>query len=334
MRYLIVKGCAGLGNRLLTAASALEYAEKTDRTLFIDWEDGQYGPEGENVFYSHFEIENSFGPKSYSELEIDHDVYPVSIRNSYRRMWNHLFVSGRSNLLRRFPARLLPRGRASMIHGFWHLLQDGGRIDRTSDSDAIRAIFNTNAVPLGGNYAEGIAAKTVFFADYTPSIKLDYLRRIVPNRSLLDRVEALTAKNDLHGNCLGLHIRMSDKKPDDHQGLSDLISLLRSKFGGARIFLATDNSNVERYLKDVFTEKSVLTTDKYLPVLNEGVGLHELNFKSPHLKNHQILEESIIDMWLLSKCEYLFYQGNSAFSGISRRLHQDQTKCFDWQSLR
>ena len=46
----------------------------------------------------------------------------------------------------------------------------------------------------------------------------------------------------------------------------------------------------------------------------------------------RILEESVMDMWLLSKCEYLLYQGNSTFSLISKTLHSNKNKVVDWNA--
>ena len=44
----------------------------------------------------------------------------------------------------------------------------------------------------------------------------------------------------------------------------------------------------------------------------------------------KMFHDSIMDMWLLSKAEYLLYQGNSTFSTISMELKKG-INCFDWQ---
>jgi hypothetical protein len=47
----------------------------------------------------------------------------------------------------------------------------------------------------------------------------------------------------------------------------------------------------------------------------------------------RMAEESVIDMFMLSRMEYLFYQKGSTFSEISRIYHADEGKCYDWQML-
>ena len=39
-KYLILKGCAGLGNRIFSILNAISYSKKTGRKLIIDWSDG------------------------------------------------------------------------------------------------------------------------------------------------------------------------------------------------------------------------------------------------------------------------------------------------------
>ena len=41
-RYLLVKGIAGLGNRILSVLNGILYARLSDRLLFVDWRDPDY----------------------------------------------------------------------------------------------------------------------------------------------------------------------------------------------------------------------------------------------------------------------------------------------------
>src|SRR5579871_704736 len=49
-RVLLVKGSAGLGNRILSLLSALLFARLTGRRLAVDWSDPLYARDGENSF--------------------------------------------------------------------------------------------------------------------------------------------------------------------------------------------------------------------------------------------------------------------------------------------
>jgi hypothetical protein len=53
---LLIKAKGGLGNRMLSAASAIAYAEATKRDWCIDWRDGVYAPVGVNAVNQLFQI--------------------------------------------------------------------------------------------------------------------------------------------------------------------------------------------------------------------------------------------------------------------------------------
>ena len=48
-KYLIVKGLAGLGNRMLSALTGILYARLSGRRLIIDWRDPTYSSDGSNA---------------------------------------------------------------------------------------------------------------------------------------------------------------------------------------------------------------------------------------------------------------------------------------------
>jgi hypothetical protein len=53
-RYLLVKGAAGLGNRIFALLSAILYARLTRRQLVVDWTDGSYSSDGSNAIHHFF----------------------------------------------------------------------------------------------------------------------------------------------------------------------------------------------------------------------------------------------------------------------------------------
>jgi hypothetical protein len=54
-KFLLVKGRAGLGNRILCLLSAILYTRLTGRRLIVDWSDDTYSNDGSNVFTSLFQ---------------------------------------------------------------------------------------------------------------------------------------------------------------------------------------------------------------------------------------------------------------------------------------
>ena len=78
-KFLILKGCAGLGNRLITLCNAIEYSQKSNRTLLVDWSDGQFGVKGDNIFYKYFCLKEIQHIQSIEEIIDFHNLsyYPL-----------------------------------------------------------------------------------------------------------------------------------------------------------------------------------------------------------------------------------------------------------------
>ena len=58
-QYVLVKGKAGLGNRMMSAMTGILYAMLSSRRVVIDWSDFAYSNAGENVFPRLFSTPNS-----------------------------------------------------------------------------------------------------------------------------------------------------------------------------------------------------------------------------------------------------------------------------------
>ena len=59
-RFLLVKGSAGMGNRILGLLTGILFARLSGRHLVVDWGDPLYSPDGQNVFPKLFETPNIF----------------------------------------------------------------------------------------------------------------------------------------------------------------------------------------------------------------------------------------------------------------------------------
>lgn len=79
-RILILKGCAGLGNRLITLYSAIRYCIKTHRKLYVDWSDGMFEDKGKNAFFEFFELKGVEHSENLKEVYLAVDnhasIYP------------------------------------------------------------------------------------------------------------------------------------------------------------------------------------------------------------------------------------------------------------------
>ncbi|NQY68380.1 MAG: hypothetical protein HRT72_11755, partial [Flavobacteriales bacterium] len=97
-------------------------------------------------------------------------------------------------------------------------------------------------------------------------------------------------------------------------------------------FLATDNADIEkRFIDEV--GGNLITNSKEFPEFNKDKGIHywAINDDSKTHLLRKIFEESIDDLWMLSMCDQLFYQGNSTFSQLAALLSKGV--CLDWQKF-
>lgn len=69
MRYIVVKGIAGIGNRLFTLSCAIDYAIKHNRVLVVHWNDFCYSDDEKDVFNKYFQIKCKHSPTIPSEIK-------------------------------------------------------------------------------------------------------------------------------------------------------------------------------------------------------------------------------------------------------------------------
>jgi hypothetical protein len=333
-RYLILKGCAGLGNRLYTISYAIEYAQKTNRTLLVDWSDGQFGKYGENVFYKYFDLEGIDYIESLNEIN-DYDnlsKYPEVWGNNRQKKLYDLYVQDNSKWLRKIPKRFIPRGNISKLYEYWRYKGDKYTTGELSDLAALESLFSKEDIPFGGKYKYSMKEDIVFFADFCPVFDHNILKnRITLKDNVKIEIDDFLKKHNFLKNTIGVHVRFTDKVPDkDVSYIFDKInSIDLDKF---KIFLATDNLEIQNEFQEKY--KNIIVYNNNLkPLTSIDRGIHQWGLDNNDGDyNINMLKESIIDMWLLSKCEILFYQGNSSFSGVSKILHEDQSNVYNWQA--
>jgi hypothetical protein len=75
MKYLIIKGWLGFGDRLETLKMGIKYALENKLTVYVDWRDTIWS-HGEEDFYTYFELINIPQLKSLDEIPEDATIYP------------------------------------------------------------------------------------------------------------------------------------------------------------------------------------------------------------------------------------------------------------------
>jgi len=341
-RALIVKGIAGLGNRLRCVAAAIEYADKTGRTIYIDWNDGMFLPEGMNAFNEYFEIVDfpsvtkvedlhiaSYYPTVYSDLPMNSSIYNYFEK---RQMENRLIRKG--------------------MHYLFKAAHEVGRKNDPVDNLVCKAsqiyqsfvlhpnlqkkYSDSGKFAFGAHLSRFIDADAVIYCDNIPFYHSDTMvKHIHMKKNIAEKVDKFVSKNHLDNKTVGCHVRASGKKcyGDMDRFIARLKKFIKEN-GIEKVFLCTDNSRIEEKFKTVFNNRLV-TQSKYLPNINKGeTGIHDyaMHSKDGELQK-RLTEEAIIDMFALAKVDYLFYQFGSTFSEISSVYHIDRSRCKSWMSL-
>jgi hypothetical protein len=321
-KYLLLKGSAGLGNRLYTLSAAIEYSYRTNRHLIVDWRDGTYAPKGMNAFDLMFKLNNvnHINIKEIEKLNIS-SVYPRAFDIKSESIYSQ-FLSYNNHSLRRVPTRFLPVGSFRKIKGGWTLRKEKKVV---SNNQGFYSLFTKNDFPFGGDLSLKRKEDIVIYADYCPNFDPATLRQkliLQPEVAILvEKIEQEMCLQD----AIGIHIRNTDMKPN--RAIGDFINLIANQQPKSLIFLSTDDSDVELNFKSRFKNLRTLPKDFKL---NTSSGLHngvsDINKKQMYLN-------SVLDMWLLSKCKTLFYQKHSSFSTISKFL-SNSNQIYDWQDFK
>lgn len=330
-KYLIVKGCAGLGNRLVTVIAAIKYAKRNNRILIIDWEDGQFDKFGENAFSKTFHLKNVDYLESYKDI-IGFDSLSHSsnlFKAEPQKGVYELYFQESSKLFLKLPEGLFPKGNLSKLRFCWKPISKKQKKSSDNDLKAIANVFDPNCLVYGDWLKNNNSDDILYYVDFLPNISFKDLKDYIePKLFIHKKVDEFAHSYQFDTDVTGVHVRNTDKKPS--ASLDKLIDKLKSDVRTKRIYLSTDSEDVENLFKKQF--KDLILFPKYKPNLkNEGLHQWALYNNAEELK-YRIYEDSLLEMMLLSKAKYLFYQGNSTFSKISKVYHKHQNNCYDWQS--
>ncbi|MDE6418733.1 MAG: hypothetical protein K2K49_05950 [Duncaniella sp.] len=342
-KYLVVKGLAGLGNRLITLLAAADYARATGRSLHVDWSDGMFGPVGENVFYKYFALDGVTSEENLAavakRLAEGASSYPATLTpealmaNIYATYDCVSSPLGR-NPLYRVPLSLVTRGTASAFFGLqtWQPLPD------THDGwrKSLANVRNGRGFVIGSVLPRNIDSEIVIYADFRPWVKSERIFDIVRLREpLLKEFKEFAAKHDLGDKGIGVHVRATDKTTSKSRDkLHRHITEWLGESDKRKVFLSSDNPEVVAEFEAAYPGR-VVQYPKFMPDDPSGHGLH--HWALQQCDNGEIKEkmfrEALADMWVLSMCDRLLWQGNSSFSLMSAHLKKDKKNVKDWLKL-
>lgn len=339
-KYLVLKGCAGLGNRLITLMKAIKYCKKTKRTLYVDWADGMFSGIGDNAFFKYFELRNIDYVKDLSLIKDSYQkgasTYPKKMRLSdldtpVIRTFNALTPRIAQIVPYKVLMTLFFKEKTSYFVG----LQSWQRTVYTKNK-YINAIKNRND---GENFVLGSALTArrkediVFFADFRPLVSIKNLFDYISlKQEYLDKINDFANQNRIR-ETIGVHIRYTDKKPKSKiERLKKQIDAILKENSEQKIFLCSDNNDViEDFLKRY--GENIIQRPKYIPKTNNQ-GIHIWAAKNLDAETKEkMMEDSIMDMWLLAMTKELYWQGNSSFSYISKYIKNDKQHTHNWMGF-
>ena len=304
---VLVKGAAGLGNRIFSLLTAAVYAELAGRTAVVDWRDAVFAPNGD-------------------EATKHVDLFPLLFKPGVLRGWE-------------------PLDDSDLVPAVWRGNLDVSAVDLLLRLDpakatAFRATAITSARPDKLDYSERLVVMWSWRERILPMrkhlrqhpeyrglsdfhlLRLACRRLLVPSdrvREQVDRVWAETGGDPV----LGLHVRQSDLKAPVGVLIRKVERVLRNS-SAKSLFLATDSGEVEGQIKKRFAGLPVITLHKEFP--EPGTPLHyDLSCRDRVTRACDCLA----DMLLLARCSELIYAGRSSFALVARLFAADDQRAFD-----
>ena len=113
---------------------------------------------------------------------------------------------------------------------------------------------------------------------------------------------------------IGMHIRYTDRK-NSYARYDSIASRILRTHPGAAVFLCTDNQAVEKDLRSRYS--NLITTPKWFAP--PGKPLHRTR-ECPDALERSV--EALVEMYLLSRCQYLIYNSTSTY-GVMARLFSE-----------
>jgi hypothetical protein len=285
-RILLVKGCAGLGNRILCLLTACLYARLSKRRLIVDWRDPYYSNDGSNVFDKFYHCTIS---SPLYELPDTDSIAPPVWRNHLRESVLEMSAHYGPQFLHH------PDSWSQCSIDLSELNHQADILVMWSYFEQVRSLRRH----FSGDFEEFRHRSTKVILR---QVLADNLRL---NPSIQKRIDMFKANWEKQ-RTVGVHIRYTDKKSRVRAMCRKVHSLIKHE-PDMHIFLATDNLKVKEIFENRFPR--VLTTPKYYP--EPGTPMHHPS-ACPDQLEHGI--EALIDMYLLAECDCLVLDESSAFA--------------------
>lgn len=284
---LLVKGSAGLGNRILSLLSAILYARLCGRRLVVDWSDSLYTRNNENSF-----------PLLFSKpVSAPMDPRPVSVAPP---RWRNCVDTAAEHFLNTLERR---RERST-------LSADLSRLDHPED-----------VLVFWAQEERVRQMRRHFHGDFQPLARRtdDAILRDLIRSELALHPEIAARVSDFRQSrwseeVVGVHMRYSDRR-GRIQNTFRHVDRIVARHPRSRVFLATDNEDLLRHARDRYGAGRLIATEKWLPV--PGQPIHR-NAQGPDgLRKAQ---DALLELYLLGSCRWLVSDHRSSFAYVAALL--------------
>lgn len=291
-RILILKGKAGLGNRLLSVLGSILYCQTYDRLLCVDWTDGAYAAKGIEAFGRSFTCNVPLIP--LGEVDENSDIFPP--------IWKHRICRSVREMIDEHDPKYWDNEDAVFSRysiRFQHRCPAHHVVLRWSYHDDINEFF-----PLLG-------MKLFTEAKRYRALQETMQKHVAIEETLRKEFEQISPEF-LSGETIGIHVRYTDNRNPLQVQLAQLERLAK-KHSQATIFVATDSEMVESKLRAIYPGR-IVTTHKSLSA--SGSPLHRQGL------GDEARRSALLDLYLLSKCDYLVYSARSTFGYCAALMSQ------------
>ncbi len=297
-QFLVIKGKAGMGNRILSVLDGILYSQITGRQLIVDWSDYTYSNDNSNIFPLFFDL-----PSSLSLEEIKShgmSIHPVIWQNHLNDSLNKLI-----DMYEKIPSK----HRDSLYKYTFDLR----RIDY-NETILVKCSVDAQISHLRRYFKENLS-------NYTRLNNESVLKRIFRdnlklNEKIQQRVKSFKQKHFTQPT-IGVHIRYTDRKTilNKYPKIIERIIKSHDSLNNPLIFLATDSKSVEDYFVKKYGITNVIYTQKWHP--NTCQYIHQ-NPECPDRFENGV--EALVDMYSLGNCDYLIYDSISTFGLIAKLI--------------
>ena len=283
---LLVKGSAGLGNRILGLLSALLYAKLSGRRVAVDWSDSLYAPNGENIFPLLFSKPVSASVDSQSA-----SVAPPCWQDHLDTAVEHWLAT-----LQRRRHRSALTADLSRLDYPENVLVFWAHEERVRQQ---RRHFRGEFQPLAARTDDAILRDLIH-------------SELAPHPEIAERVRDFQQRQ-WSEEVVGVHMRYSDRR-GRIQATLRRVDRITASHPKSRVFLATDNEDLLRHARDRYGDRLIATT-KWFPT--PGQPIHKTAGGPDGVRKAQ---DALLEMYLLGSCGWLVGDQRSSFAYVAALL--------------